>query len=70
MTRATGGFAAALCLALFPGCADRQVYDAMQKHGLAECRQLTGPRYERCIEAYGEPYDDYRRALEQARETR
>ena len=52
------------------GCSDRQMYEAMQKRGRVECQTLPESQYEECMKDYQESYEDYKRALDEARGTR
>ena len=62
-------FLVSSCLLLATaGCSDRQIYEAMQKRGRVECQNLPEAEYEECIKDYQESYDDYKRALDEARD--
>jgi len=40
-------------------CSQRTVYDSVQAGGETECQRYFGDEYDKCVEKYAKPYDDY-----------
>ncbi len=55
-----------LLAGLIQGCSNRQLYEAIQDNRQQDCELLPPPQDEECLAAYGESYDSYREALDEA----
>ncbi|WP_101758992.1 hypothetical protein [Oceanicoccus sp. KOV_DT_Chl] len=47
------------------GCSNQQAYEAIQQNRQLECQKRPPVQYEECMQAHGQPYDDYQREREE-----
>jgi len=55
-----------LSLVLITGCTQKGTYEAIQHGQKTDCQPLFGDEYDRCMEKYAMPYDEYKREREKA----
>ena len=56
------------CAILLAACADKGTYEAVQIGQKNECQPLFGDEYDKCMQRYSMPYDEYKREREKALE--
>lgn len=51
-------------LLLSLSCSNKGTYEAIQIGQKNDCQKLFGDEYDKCIEKYSKPYDEYKRDRE------
>lgn len=49
-------------------CSDKDVYNAVQGGQTTECQPLYGAEYDRCMQRYSKPFDEYLRERQEVLE--
>jgi hypothetical protein len=53
-------------LFLVSACSQKGAYESIQIGGKHDCQKLYGDEYDKCVEPYTKPYDEYQRDREEA----
>ena len=57
-----------VCVILLTACTKKGTYEAVQVGQRNECQPLFGYEYDKCMEQYSMPYDEYERERKKALE--